>query len=399
MRKVLTDRLYYRDPALLEFDATILSSVEQDGRFVTTLDRSAFYPTSGGQLFDTGTLNSVRVVDVSDLEGSVHHISETSVGKPGDPVAGKVDQDRRRMHRQQHTAQHILSQSFIKLFGFETVSVHLGDDYGSIELDQSSITAAQLDQVERFAADVVSFAWPVTILFVMGNEIESIPLRKIPTRDGELRVIKIGEFDYSACGGTHCGNTSEVGLIKITGWEKLRGHALVNFLAGVQAVEDYKRRFEATDALSKSLTCGVSDLVGKVDKLAAEGKSLRKALAALQKELLPTRVAHYAGMAIDVNGRKLVFSAIEDMDGATAGQLGSAVAEEISGVALLVADGKLLIAVGQGTGLHAGEIAKSLSAILGLRGGGSNKAAQLGGADPAKLQEYQAALLSIIGHA
>lgn len=395
----MTDRLYYRDPTLLEFEATILISAEQDGRFATTLDRSAFYPTSGGQLFDTGTLNGVRVVDVVESEGFVKHISEALIGKPGDAVTGKVDQDRRRMHRQQHTAQHILSQSFIKLFGFETVSVHLGDDYGSIELDQTSVDVIQIERVERFANDVIAAAWPVSILFLKGSEIENIPLRKIPTREGELRVIKIGDFDYSACGGTHCGNTSDVGLIKITGWEKLRGHALVNFLAGVQAVDDYKRRFEATDLLTKSLTCGVTDLVSKVDKLVNEGKSLRKSNTQLQKELLPARVAYHAGTAMDVHGRKLVAGVLEDMDASTAGQLGSAIAEQISGVALFVAEGKLLIAVGLSCGLHAGEIAKSLAALLGLRGGGSNKAAQLGGADPAKIQEYRAALLSIIRHA
>lgn len=395
----MTDRLYYRDPAMLEFDATILRSTEQDGRFVTTLDRSAFYPTSGGQLFDTGTLNDVQILDVIDDQGTVNHISEAIVGKPGDMVAGRVDAVRRRMHRQQHTAQHILSQSFINLFGFETVSVHLGDDYGSIELDQVSVAATQIEQVERFANEVITSAWPVSILFVNANEIAGIPLRKVPSREGELRVIRIGDFDYSACGGTHCSNTSEVGLIKITGWEKLRGHALVNFLAGVQAVDDYNRRFEATDLLSKSLTCGVTDLVSKVDKLVSEGKSLRKSIALLQKELLPARVAYYAGTAMDVNGRKLVAGVLEDMDASTVSQLGVAVAEQISGVALFVAEGKLLIAVGLTSGLNAGEIARSLSSVLGLRGGGSNKAAQLGGADPHNLQEYQTALLSIIGHA
>jgi alanyl-tRNA synthetase len=383
---------------LLEFDATIISSVEQDGCFVTILDRSAFYPTSGGQQFDTGLLNGVAILDVIEADNEVLHISLTPVGKVGESVHGAVDPNRRRTHRQQHTAQHILSQSFIKLYGFETVSVHLGDEYGAIELDRVSIDPSQLDQVERYVNDIVSIAWLVEILFVSGPELDRIPLRKVPSREGEIRVIKIGEFDYSACGGTHCNKTSEVGLIKIIGWEKLRAHALVKFLAGTQALEDYRLRFDVTDTLTRAYTCGISDLAGKIDKLANENKALRKEVGILQKELLPVRAQELSASAEDVSGVKLACRVIDTMDAATACQLGMAVADRIGGIALLVAEGKLLLTVAANGGQHAGEIAGKLSALLGLKGGGSSRAAQLGGADPTKLQEYRAALLSLIGH-
>ncbi|MBK7141349.1 MAG: hypothetical protein IPH75_04630 [bacterium] len=395
----MTERLYYRDPALLEFEATIISSEKADGRYQTVLDRSAFYPTSGGQLFDTGVLGGVEVLDVIDADDSVLHITGQSVGEPGRRVAGSVNAARRKMHRQQHTAQHILSQIAVRQYQFETVSVHLGDDYGAIELNTPSIDQSQLDQLETAANEILFANWPVSILFVSGQELDKLPLRKIPSREGELRVIKVGEFDYSACGGTHCNSTAEVGVIKLIGWEKLRGHALVKFVAGSQAIEDYRLRFAVTDSLTKSLTCHLKDLNDKVDKLTGENRDQRKQLGALFKELLPIRADELAATAVTIGALKFVYKAVDGMDATTAGQLGSTVAERINGVALLVADGRLLISVGTGSKLHAGELSKQLSASIGLKGGGSNKAAQLGGADPAKLEEYKAALLSLIGHA
>lgn len=395
----MTERLYYRDPSLTDFDATILAVTEADGRFRTALDRSAFYPTSGGQLFDMGVINGIPVIDVIDEGATVLHISELPVGKVGEKVKGSVDRPRRMIHRQQHTAQHILSQVFIREFQMETVSVHLGDDYGAIELDSAAIDTDQLDRAERLANDIIYTNWLVQIMFVSGAELDAIPLRKIPSRDGELRVIKIGEFDYSACGGTHCNSTAEVAIVKILGWEKLRGHALVKFLAGSQALEDYRSRFTVTDSLAKALTCHPNDLPGKVDKLSTENKDQRKQMALLYKELLPLRAEALIQNAQQIGTLRYVYKAIDGMDASTAGQLASMVADKVDGLVLFVAEGKLLISVGTGSGLHAGELAKKLSATLGLKGGGNNKSAQLGGADPSKLEEYKAALLSQIGHA
>lgn len=398
MRPPLTDRLYYRDPTLITFEGTIVASRQAEGKYVTVLDRSAFYPTSGGQQHDLGTLNGIAIIAVVDAGDEVQHISAEPVGEAGQKVAGEVDLQRRRKHRQQHTAQHILSQTFLRLHGYETVSVHLGDEYGAIELSTPTMEAKQAAEVEQQANEIVQSSWPVEILFLHGGEIEAIPLRKIPSREGTLRVIKIGEFDWSACGGTHCNTTAEVGVIKLIGAEKIRGRTLVKFLAGVQALEDYRLRFDVTDAVSKSLTCHVCDLPGKIGKLADENKSIRKELAGLQKELIPSRASSLAETAESIGQLKVVARVMEGMDASSAGQLSSAVADAIDGLVLLIADGKLLIHVGAGSGLRAGDLAKRLAADTGLRGGGSNQAAQLGGADSSKLDHYRTILLSLIGH-
>lgn len=395
----MTERLYYRDPALLEFEATIISSKEVDGRFQTILDRSAFYPTSGGQLFDTGLLGDVQIIEVVESDHEVLHISERKVGEAGELVHGLVDAARRQVHRQQHTAQHILSQIAVRKFDFETVSVHLGDDYGAIELNCAAVEQSQLETLEAEANQILYANWPVTIMFVSGAELESLPLRKIPSREGDLRVIKVGDFDYSACGGTHVSSTAEVGLIKIIGWEKLRGHALIRFLAGIQALDDYRTRFGVTDSLAKTLTCSINDIAGRFDKLAGENREQRKQIAHLFKELLPIRSEEMTTSATLVGQLKFVYKAMDGMDAQTAGQLAGMVADRIDGLVLLVADGKLLLAVSATSGLHAGELAKKLGPSLGLKGGGSNKAAQLGGAETVRFEEYKSALLTLIGHA
>ena len=395
---MITERLYYSDPTLLEFDGTVVSCVREGERVLTVLDRSAFYPTSGGQLRDTGTLNGVPVLEVTEGEdGEVIHISGEEIAGAGGSVHGVVDQSRRWKNRQMHTAQHILSQCFIALFQLETVSVHLGEEYGAVELGSSEVVTDQLEQAEQFANDIVARNLSVEILFVSPAEAAQLPLRKMPERDGVVRVIRIGDFDWSACGGTHCTSTAEVGLIKIIGMERVRSRALVKFLSGVQAIAEYHARFRATDALTRTLSCGVSDLATNIGKLQAEHKEMRRQIVDLQKELIPIRAARLALLA----GRSGKFPLlVVEADGPdTAGLLAAEVANQIQGLAAFVVEGKLLIAVSDQSGLHAGNIAREITGRTGLRGGGGPKAAQIGGADPGHLEQYRTIFAEIIARA
>ena len=396
----MTERLYYRDPGLLDFTASIVEQIASEGKFRTRLDRSAFYPTSGGQLFDLGLLNGIPVIEVLESEdGEVWHVSDQPIGIAGETISGAVDRARRSKNRQQHTAQHILSAMFIKLYGFETVSVHLGEEYGAIELSTPNLEPNQLVRVERESNAILQENIPVQIIFASRDEVSRLPLRKAPDRTGEIRVIQIGELDCSACGGTHCSFTAEVGLIKLTGLEKIRNRVQVKFLAGAQALQDYSVRFEVTDTLSRSLTCAVSDLPGIVATLGNESKAARKEVGALQKELLPIRAATLAASVTPHNGRNLVTFEAGTMDPGISGQLAGLVAENIKGIAVTISDGRFIMAVAAESGLHAGELAKQLGPKCNLRGGGSNKLAQLGGAEASRLNEYKDALLGLIPHA
>lgn len=386
----MTERLYYSDSSLLEFEATIVEQGAHERKTYTILDKSAFYPTSGGQLHDTGTLNGIAVIEVIETDtDEVWHISDKPVGKIGDTVRGVIDKDRRHMHRQMHTAQHILSQAFIRLNGYETVSVHLGQEYAAVELDAKQMSLERVTSAEQMAQEVVAASYPVEILFIDSNEAASLPLRKIPAREGTIRVIRIGEFDWSACGGTHCNNTAEVVVLKITGVEKMRGRSLVKFLVGQQALDDYHNRFSVTSQLSQQFTCHVNDLVDKVSKLAADNDSIRKEIARLQKELMPVWAEELAAGAQACGAYQLVCREIELSDDRHARQLASLVAGRIDGVVLLLASERLLVAVSPESKLHAGHLAKQFCELTGLRGGGSAALAQIGGAEKEKMAHYR----------
>lgn len=393
----MTERLYYKDPALLEFKARIVETGRDEDRYYTVLDRSAFYPTSGGQLFDTGTLNGAAIIDVVETpEGDVRHLSTEPVGNVGDEVTGIVDAHRRKTHRQQHTAQHILSQVFVKLFDLETVSVHLGEEYGAIEFDTDSITDEQRQAAEEMANEIIFANHPVDILFAEPDEVPSIPLRRPPKKEGTLRVIRIGDFEYSACGGTHCERTGQVGIIKLIGTGKMRGHALVNFLAGEQARADYAARFAVTSHLAQHFSCHLNDLTDKVTQLETSSRELRFETTRLQKELMPLQVQALVARATPVGERQLVVSELSNYDPKLALQFAAMIADRIHGLAAILLDGRLIVAVDARSGLHAGNIVKAFTAETGLRGGGGPVQAQVGGADPAQLQNYRTILENLL---
>ena len=392
----MTERLYYRNAALLEFEAEIVEQGPHGDKFYTVLNRSAFYPTSGGQLFDTGFLNDIEVTEVLETEdGAVRHITAQPVGEVGDKVTGRVDKARRQRNRQIHTAQHILSQAFVRLYGLDSVSVHLGEEYANIELNTSGLTSEQLREAENLANEIIRDNLSVEVIFADEDLLKHLPLRKIPERTGTLRIIKIDDFDCSACGGTHCHFTAEVGCIKIIGYEKVRGRSQVKFLSGNLAFEDYRSRFEISDILSRELTCHFTDLPDKINKLTAGQKDAGREIARLQKELLPIQAEKLAVNKKTVGKLTLCDSIISDLDQSLVGQLATMTADKIEGAALLLAGDRLYLAVSERTGLKAGEIIKKFAAQTGLRGGGGPKLAQVGGVKTENFDKYREVILKI----
>lgn len=389
----MTERLYYTDPTLIEFTAAIVDIREDDGIFKTALDRTAFYPTSGGQQFDTGFLNEAKVIDVIEEAEVIWHLSESGPGKVGDSVSGIIDKDRRMKHRQQHTAQHIISQIAYSEFNYGTVSVHLGDEYGLVEFPVEEIPDEQLKIIQDRANVMVMENIPVRISFVEGDEIEKVPFRREPKRSGRIRVIQIGEKEFSACGGTHCTNTGEVMLVKIIGSEKVHGNAGIKFLSGKQAIADYDTRFEITDNLSKTLTCNISELESKFDRLAEELKEAKLKISELQRIVLPLEAKKIASNSIPNLKTKFVFEEIEGFDAKTAGKFARVVAEELDGVAVLI-NGNVLHIGSQG--IEAGKIAKVLVEKFGLKGGGGPTQAQVAGVDVSKYDSYRDVIIEYI---
>src|SRR5260221_660756 len=207
----MTDRLYYHDSYVHEFDANVLETIIHEGKTAVVLDRTAFYPSSGGQPFDVGTLSGANVFDVVDTEdGRILHVVDRV--PDGLRVSGRIDWARRFDHMQQHTGQHVLSAAFDRLLSAKTESFHLGADGSTIDLARE-LSPAEIARGEDEANRVVWEDRPVTIRFAGPDEIAMLPLRKEPRREGTLRLIDVQDFDLSACGGTHVARTGAIGVI------------------------------------------------------------------------------------------------------------------------------------------------------------------------------------------
>ncbi|MEN6560834.1 MAG: alanyl-tRNA editing protein [Acidobacteriota bacterium] len=278
-----TRRLYFDDACLLEFDAEVVERREHEGRPAVVLDRTAFYPESGGQPWDRGTLGGVPVLQVLDLEGAILHVLDGPA--PEGRVHGAVDRAVRFDHMQQHTGQHVLSQAFWELLKGETRSFHMGPDLSTLEIGLPKIGDADCDRVEDRANAVVWEDRQVKTYFVPEERIGEVPLRRPPKKQGLLRVVEVDGFDYSACGGTHVRRTGEIGLIRLGGVEKIRGNLRFEFLCGGRALCDYRAKDRTVRKLAASFSCAAADVGGQVERNSAESKALKKRARRLEERL------------------------------------------------------------------------------------------------------------------
>jgi alanyl-tRNA synthetase len=264
----MTDRIYYTQPWCRAFDALVCRVVDSSGRPALVLDRTAFYPTSGGQPFDTGRLDSTSVIDVEDHDGEIVHVVPVAL-PPGARVHGEIDWDRRFDHMQQHTGQHVLSAAFDRRLQNPTVSVHLGAETSTIDLARD-LSPDELRRCLDEANRVVREDRPVSIRFVSREEVARLPLRKDPGREGVLRLVEISDFDLSACGGTHVQRTGEVGLIGVRSVERVRGGSRVTFVCGSRALRTFAEYREAIAGSVRLLSVHPHELPDAIDRAQQE---------------------------------------------------------------------------------------------------------------------------------
>src|SRR5688572_17945302 len=224
----MTDRIYYTEPFCRSFDATVMRLGDHDGRSTVVLDRTAFYPTSGGQPFDIGRLGTIDVIETIDEGDDIVHVVSVPV-PPGTAVRGEIDWTRRFDHMQQHTGQHVLSAAFDRLLDNRTTSFHMGAEVSTIDL-ACEVTTSDMERAVEESNRIVWDNRSVSVRFVSADEAARLPLRKETFRDGTLRLVEINEFDLSACGGTHVSHTGAIGMIAITNAERLRGGSRVTFV-------------------------------------------------------------------------------------------------------------------------------------------------------------------------
>jgi alanyl-tRNA synthetase len=392
----MTQRLYYTDSALRAFDARVQTCEAADSRFHVVLDRTAFYPSSGGQPFDTGRLGTAPVVDVVDREdGAVVHVVAAAIA-PGSAVRGEIDWARRFDHMQQHTGQHMLSAAFDRTSALRTESFHLGSETSTIDLARE-VTAAEVDRAEAAANDVVWEDRPVTVRFVEGDEIDRLPFRKPPARAGTLRIVDIEDFDLSACGGTHVARTGMVGLIAVTGVERVKGASRVSFACGGRALRSHGSLREVVLGATRALSVVPSEVTPAIERSQSEFRETTRLVRRLQEELAGYRAGVLRNEAEAIGPYRGVLRAEPDLDGGALKGLASAVVTGSGLVVVMTGRGTplpVVVARSADVSLDAAALLRELAAELGGRGGGTAAMAQggLGGRADAVLSFARARL-------
>ncbi len=385
--KPMTDRLYYHDSFLYHFDAEVRSVVETP-RPAIILDRSAFYPTSGGQIHDTGWITfgdeKLRVTEVADTEdGKVIHYLEAPLKniQPGTSIHGEIDLARRRDHMQQHSGQHILSAAFVRLFNMPTVSFHMADDYCSIDLDTPSLTPTQIESAERLANEIILENRPVDVRYVTREEAANLGLRKLPPveRD-QLRLIDIRDWDLTACGGTHVAQTGQIAGILLRKSEKVRQGYRVEFIAGQRAVTTARRDFTTLTETAAMFSANIYDVPQQASKSLDEIRTLRKQAEQSQEDLAAAQATTLLTETHETHGRKLIVETLIGRDLNFLKLLAQKLTRQSPAViALLATDSPqpaLVFAQSPGQAHDMAALLKQTLASLGGRGGGSKDLAQ-----------------------
>ena len=397
-----TERLYYTDSHLVEFDARVVAvTADSEGRAAVVLDRTAFYPTGGGQPADTGLLGGARVVDCVEAEGGeVLHVVEGSAPQAGACVRGVVDWPRRLDHVQQHTGQHILSQAFVELYGAQTRSFRMMADASEVDVDLRDPSDEKIERAVDRANEVVWDERRVRVHNVTPEEAARMPLRKDSAREGELRIIEIEGFDFSPCGGTHARRTGEVGLVAARHWERAKGLVRVTFVAGARALSDYRRANRTARAAASLFSVARDEAADAAARLQDENKQLQRRLRASEelaaraeaRELVEEADEAAGGTSIVAGGvTRVVARVFEGRDAESLRRLASAIAAHANTIALLGSreegGARLVFARSVEAVADMNALMREACQALGGRGGGRPDMAQGGGPLAEKLSD------------
>jgi alanyl-tRNA synthetase len=389
------DRLYYSDSFLTTFAAEVtgireLPGTSGDTIWQISLDHTAFYPTSGGQPFDTGVLRTPDATETAveeveeDEQGSVWHFARTPLSV-GAQVQGQIDWQRRFDHMQQHTGQHLLSAVFQRELNAATVSFHLGEKISTIDLTCTNLPVHTLERVERIANEIIAEDRPVTTRYVSGEEAGAMlaagDLRKLPERAGAIRLIEIADCDLNACGGTHVHSTGQIGGLQIRGVEKVSRGVRVEFLCGLRAIRSARANAAILDETGALLSTGAAELPSTVARLLADGKAGAKERQKLREELAVFHAAQLAAEATLADGHRLIVRELKDRDRDYVRLLASRTAAGAASTAVILCASdadpvRVFVARSRDLTFDCGRMLREALAQLGLRGGGSPDMAQ-----------------------
>ena len=380
----MNDRLYYQDDYIQTFSAQITKrGTEEDGTAYVVLSETAFYPTGGGQPCDLGLLGDIQVVDVEEIGGEVRHRLASPLPEEITEVTGQIDWERRFDHMQQHAGQHILSAAFLEVVQAETLAFHLGKERVTIDVHLDELTEDVWTKVEQRANQVVLENHPIIARFVDEAELATLPLKKQPSVTENIRVVMIPDFDYNPCGGTHPARTSEVGMIKILGWERHRGNIRLEFICGWRALRDYTRKQATVRELARHLLTSETELIEQTQRVIAERDLLKQTLMEKEKLLLGVEVQKQLARATTLGNVRLIQLAFTDKTIQELQQFAQMMtAEAPDTICLLAATGEklqLVFARGQASTVAVNQLIKETLPLISGKGGGNPAMAQGGG--------------------
>ncbi|MHC1786914.1 MAG: alanine--tRNA ligase-related protein [Christensenellales bacterium] len=343
----MTDKLYYADAYLRAFEATVTACRTREDGCWLALDRSAFYPTGGGQPCDRGTLRTaddvLQVLAVEAEEGEVWHRVERPLA-PGCRVAGELDWARRFDHMQQHAGEHILAGCLWTLHGGFTHGLHVAEDYASIDVSlpdgRTRLSREEIDGLEDLANSRVQLDAPIRCWFPTEEELAGLKLRKEPAVQQDIRVVAAGNFEACACGGTHPSSTGQIGLIKVLDTQPARGKMRVTFLCGQRAVKRYQTLHQAAQRAAVLLSCAPESLPEAVSRLQEEISGLHVELKDLRRKAGKSLIRELLSRSLPLpEGRLLLCSRLEALDMAGLKEVALGLVETPGLVALLALPG------------------------------------------------------------
>jgi alanyl-tRNA synthetase len=383
-----TERLYYADSHLIEFEARVIDKTERVSSWTAViLDRTAFYPTGGGQPSDTGTLDGARVVEcIDDGDNGVLHVTQGALLEVGSMVKGRVDWPRRFDHIQQHTGQHILSQAFVTLFKAATHSFRVLDHSCEIDVELANPSAEIIEKAVSLANNVIWEDRPLTIRQVTAQQAADLTLRKESTREGELRLIEIEGFDLTPCGGTHAYRTGEVGMIAVRSWERAKGLVRIEFVAGRRALDDYRVANKTARNVAALFSAGRDDTVPLVKRVLEENKDLHRRMRGLEE--IASRVQAeelLANVPPGASGVRVVSHIAEHLDGEHLKRVAVALIARPKTIALLGSryenTARIVFARSADLTDNMNQLVRDACVLLDGRGGGRPELAEGGGSN------------------
>ncbi|PHD55526.1 alanyl-tRNA editing protein [Bacillus toyonensis] len=379
----LEQKLYYIDAYTKDFTTKIIKQdYDKEDNLYVVLNETAFYPTGGGQPYDTGTLNGTLVTNVEEVNGEIRHFIAEQLETA--EVEGKINWERRFDHMQQHAAQHILSAAFWDHFNIPTIGFHLGKETVTIDLETENLPPETIENGVQIANNIVFENHPIRIQWMNLEEAKTLPLRKEPTLTENIRVVIIENFDYNGCGGTHPRRTGEVGLIQVLNWERNKGGIRLTFIAGWRTLKLMGQQQQIMKDVSKQLNSSETDIPAKVAQLLISQKENEKAIQTMNEKLLFAEANELLQQPAEIHAGFLISKVFTNRSMQEVAKLSAIIIEQQEHAItyfVIENDDKLqcILACGKTVTLDMNALLKDALPAIEGKGGGNKKSARGGG--------------------